>query len=235
LLAELDARQVARVQPTYVIEQSPAARNAQLIRMLWSSLWLLSLVVAVLSVKYMDSQTMMPRTEAGQSRALENLTASIGDQRKEFSNVADSLRELANSIAISSTRTQTIPDLISRLGADVQQPRAPLVRTPIEQPAPAVISPEVESAPIPMGGHHHAQIEYATVAPQDAVVHHNSAGVMDYWLVPRVVSGVQTMVKVVPVSQTSTGTVVHDVDEVKDYLLTPSGDWVSIPETSGSK
>jgi hypothetical protein len=45
---------------------------------------------------------------------------------------------------------------------------------------------------------------------------------MDYWLVPRVVGGVQTMEKVVPVSQTNAGTVVHDVEEVKDYFLTPS-------------
>jgi hypothetical protein len=235
LLAELDARQLARVQPTYIIEQTPAGRSAHSMRMLWASVWLLSLLVAVLSVKYMDSQTAAPRPEPGESRALENLTASIGDQRKEFSTVADSLRELASAIAISSTRTQSIPDLISRLGADVQQPRAPLVRTPSEQPAPAVVSQDVESPPIAMGGHHHAPIEYATVAPPAAVVHHNSAGVMDYWLVPRVVSGVQTMEKVVPVSQTNAGTVVHDVEEVKDYFLTASGDWVSMPETSGNK
>jgi hypothetical protein len=187
-------------------------------------------------VKYIDSQTMVPRSEAGQSRALENLSASISDQRKDFSTVAESLHELASSIALSSSRAQAIPDLISRLGNDLEQPRAPLVRRPIEQaPAEAAVSEAGEPTPIPMGNHHHAPIEYATVAPPAAIVHHNAAGVMDYWLVPRVVSGAPTMDKVVPISQSSAGTVVHDVAEVKDYLLTAAGDWVSVPETMEKK
>jgi hypothetical protein len=231
LLAELDARQGARVQPTYVIEQSPAARQANLTRTLWSLLWVLSLVVCVLSVKYLDSQTMVPRSDTGQLRALESLTASIGDQRKEFSSVAESVHELASAIALSSTRTQAIPDLLSQLSAQFPpQPRAPVVRQPIELPAQPAVSEASDPAPIPMGGHHHAPIEYATVAPPTAIVHHNASGVMDYWLVPRVISGAPTMEKVVPVSQTSAGTLVHDVAEVKDYLLTPSGDWVATPE-----
>jgi hypothetical protein len=43
------------------------------------------------------------------------------------------------------------------------------------------------------------------------------------------------MAKVVPVSQTNSGTVVHDVAEVKDYLLTAAGDWIAVPETNESK
>jgi hypothetical protein len=235
MLAELEARQIARVQPTYVIEQSPALRQVTLTRTLWSLLWLLSLVVCVVSVKYIDSQSMVPPADAGQARALEDLTARMSDQRKEFSTMADSLHELASAIALSSTRTQAIPDLISRLGADLQQPRAPLVRRPLEQPAESGVVAESDATTIPMGGHHHTPIEYATVAPAAAIVHHNAAGVMDYWLVPRVVSGVPTMAKVVPVSQTNAGTIVHDVAEVKDYLLTASGDWVPVPETNESK
>ena len=63
MLAELESRQLARVQPTYVIEQPPAVRQANLTRTLWSLLWALSLVVCVLSVKYTDSQTMVPRSD----------------------------------------------------------------------------------------------------------------------------------------------------------------------------
>jgi hypothetical protein len=235
LLAELDARHLGRVQPTYVIEQSPAGRNVHLTRTLWASLWLLSLLVSVLSVKYMDSQTMAPRTDAGQLRAIENLTESIGDQRREFSTVTSSLHELATAIALSATRTQPVPDLISRVSSDLERPRAPLVRTPLEQPAESAVAEASEPTPIPMGGHHHAPIEYATVAPPAAIVHHNAAGVMDYWLVPRVVSGVPAMDKVIPISQTNGGTLVHDVAEVKDYLLTASGDWVAVPETNEQK
>jgi hypothetical protein len=230
MLAELEHRNVAHVQPTYVIDQFPAARRPDLTRTLWSLLWGLSLVVCVLSVKYIDSQTMVSRSDAAQSRAFDNLTASIGDQRKEFSTVAESLRELASAIALSSTRTQAIPDLLSQLRAEVPQPSAPVTRKPMEPPAETALPEGVDPTPIPMGSHHHAPIEYATVAPPSAIVHHNAAGVMDYWLVPRVVSGVPAMVQVVPVSQTSSGTLVHAVAEVKDYLLTASGDWIAVPE-----
>lgn len=235
MLAELESRQLARVQPTYVIDQSPTLRQPNLTRTLWSLLWVLSLVVCVLSVKYIDSQTMASRSDAGQSRALDNLTLSMGEQRKEFSTVADSLHELASAIALSSTRAQTLPDLISRLQAGLPQPRAPMVRTPVETVPETAVAPEPDVTPIPMGGHHHPPIEYATVAPQSAVVHHNAAGVMDYWLVPRVVSGVPTMVKVVPISQSNSGTLVHDVAQAKDYLLTPAGDWVAIPEANENR
>lgn len=236
LLDEVEARRLARVQPTYVIEQPPAARQTILIRTLWSLLWALSMVVCVFSVKYIDSQTMLPRVDAGQSRALESLTASLGNQEKEFSTMIDSLHGLTGVIALSSTRTAAIPDMLKRLGDDLQQSHSPLIRQPIglsaEPPTPAQ---EADAAQIPMGGHHHSPIDVATVAPPGASVHHNSVGVMDYWLVPRVVSGVQTMVKVVPISQNNGASFVHHVAEAKDYILTSSGDWIAVSEATGNK
>ena len=89
--------------------------------------------------------------------------------------------------------------------------------------------------PIPLGGHHHPPIDVATVAPPGAVVHYNALGVMDYWLVPRVQSGAQIMVKVVPISQTNGTTFVHDVEEIRDYLLTQSGDWIAASEANGKQ
>jgi hypothetical protein len=230
LLAEVEARQLTRAQPTYVIDQSPASRQVTLVRILWSLLWVLSIIVCVFLVKYIDSQTMAPRTDAGQLRPIERLTASIGDQQKEFSTMVDSLNGLASVIALNSTRTAAIPGILNRLNSNLQQVRAPLVPKRVD-----LAAAEAAAAPIPMGGHHHPPIDVATVAPQGASVHYNSLGVMDYWLVPRTVSGMHTMVKVVPISQTNAGSFVHDVAEAKDYFLTQSGDWIAVSEVNGNQ
>jgi hypothetical protein len=236
LLAEVEARQLARAQPTYVIEQSPAPRHTILIRTLWSLLWLLSMILCVFVVKYIDSQTMPPHADAGQARAIEGLTASIGDQKKDFSTMIDSLNGLASAIAANSTHSAAIPALLSRLNNDLQQLRAPPARKPIDLgTSPASPTHDADFGPISMGGHHHSPIEAATVAPQGAVVHYNALGVMDYWLVPRVLAGLRTMAKVVPISQTTAGSLVHHVAEVKDYILTPSGDWIAVPEGDGNQ
>lgn len=241
LLAEVEVLQIARVPPTYVIDQSPSPRHITLIRTLWSLLWALSIVVCAFVVKYMDSQTMVPRADARQSRSIEALSATIRDQKKDFSTIIDSLQGLAEVIASNSERTATIPYVLDRLRNDLQQQIRPaLVREPIElraeAPTPAVTPAplQLDLAPLPMGGHHHLPIQFA-VAPPDVVVHHNSLGVMDYWLMPRIVSGVRNMVKVVPISQDNNGTLVHDISEVKDYIVTSSGNWLPASEPNDAK
>jgi hypothetical protein len=231
LLSEMESRQLARTPPTYVIDQAPAPRRDTLVRTLWCTVWALSLVVCVFIVKYIDSQTMAPHMDAGQTQALENLAVSVGDQKKEFSAVIDSLQGLASAIATSSRRTASIPEMLNRLGSDLEQIHSPPARQAVElPPVLSTQTPEADVAAIPMGGHHHPPLESAIVAPPDAVVHHNSLGVMDYWLLPHTVSGVRNMAKVVPISQTSAGTFVHDVGEVKDYIITPSGVWIAATE-----
>ena len=235
LLAEVEARQITRAQPTYVIEQQTASRHTTLIRTLWSLLWALSVILCIFVVKYIDSQTIAPRSDAGQSRAIESLTASLGGQQKELSAMVDALQGLAGTIALDSTRAAAIPDILNRLTTEFQRVRPPLVRNPVDPGAPATTTQDAELAPIPLGGHHHAPIEGATVAPDGATVHYNSLGVMDYWLVPRAVAGIRSMVKVVPISQSSGGSFVHHVAEAKDYFLTSAGDWVLLPEGSGKQ
>ena len=154
--------------------------------------------------------------------------------------MVDSLQGLAAAIASSSKRTAAIPEMLDRLGSDLQQSRSPQVRQAAElaqaprMPALITVPQEADSAPIPMGGHIHPPIGVA-VAPPDVVVHHNSLGVVDYWLVPRMLSGMRTMAKVVPVLQTNQGTFVHDVAEVKDYIVTPAGDWIAASEANGNQ
>lgn len=246
LLAEVEARQVTRAQPTYVIEPSPP-RRITLVRVLWGSLWALSIAVSVLTVKYIDSQTITPRADDAQSRSIEKLNASIVSQNQAFSTFIDSLQQLAGTLASNARSTVDLPKILDLLDNGLHETRSapgpppspPVAQSsmPATQPSMPIIigtsSPRNDSAPIPMGGHIHPPIEFA-VAPADVIVHHNSAGVMDYWLVPRVTSGVQIMKKVVPVLQTNAGIFVHDIAEVKDYTITPSGDWIEA-EPNGNK
>ena len=234
LLAEIDARQITVSQPTYVIDQLPAARQDTLLRKLWVSLWALSIAVSVLTVKYIDSQTMAPKADNADARSIDKLTAMVTSQTQAFSTVNESLQQLAHAIAFSAQRAAVIPEMLNRLGSNLQQihPSAAVKAAPepVLRPAPLPViigtSPHTaDSAAIPMGGHVHPPMEWA-VAPPNVVVHHNAQGVMDYWLIPRTVSGMQAMEKVVPILQNNSGTFVHHITEVKDYIVTPSGEWM---------
>jgi len=233
LLAEIDARQITLSQPTYVMDQSPAPRQDIVHRKLWVSVWALSIAVSVLTVKYIDSQTMAPKAENAEARSIDKLTATVTSQTEAFSTVNESLQQLAHAIAFSAQRAAVIPDMLNRLGSNLQQIQQPVAvkaaPEPVSRPAPVPViigtSPQTaDSASIPMGGHVHPPIEWA-VAPANVVVHHNAQGVMDYWLIPRTLSGVQAMEKVVPILQNNSGTFVHHITEVKDYIVTPSGEW----------
>ncbi len=243
LLAELEAREVARVPQPYLVEQLPAARHTALIRTLWGSLWALSIVFCVVVVKYVDSQQTARTVDAAQAQSINNVTAAIDVQKTQFSNMVESLQGLAAVIASTSARTAAIPGMLRRLTSDLKQTTAlPVIESgepaPEPEPAtvPAILTPGQQggSIGISMGGHRHPPME-DSIAPSDVVVHHNYLGMMDYWLVPRVVSGVWIMTKVVPIAEGPAGILVHDVAEVKDYIVTPKRDWIAAPEANENR
>ncbi|MGI8960331.1 MAG: hypothetical protein ACR2IV_11340 [Bryobacteraceae bacterium] len=155
--------------------------------------------------------------------------------------IIGSLQQLAGTVASSAKRADAMPEMLARLAIHLQQIRPPA----LQQTAELAVQPEMpqmlgtsprkdDSTPIPMGGHIHPPIDWAVVPP-NVVAHNNSAGTVDYWLMPRMQSGVPTMVKVVPIAQNNSGTFVHHIAEVKDYTVTPSGDWIEWPEPAGKK
>lgn len=242
LLAELSAREAAHIQPAYLIERQQPMRHAALIRALWSLLWALSLVLCGFIVKYTDTQTMLRANSAAQIQSVNRLTAAIGDQKHEFAKMIDSIQGLAGLIAATSQRTAAIPEILQRLGSELKRSaRLPLKVAQARQPQvpssmPVIIAAaqQQDATAISMGGHHHPPIEDA-IASSDVVVHHNYLGVMDYWLVPRIVSGMRVMRKVVPVMQSKSGTFVHDIEEVRDYIITPSGDWIAASDKADGR
>jgi len=241
LLSEVEARQITRVQPTYVIDRPPLARHITPVRALCSLLWAASIALTALTVKYVDSQTMISKSNDSQSRSIETLTATMVHQEEAFATITTSLQQLAGTVASSAKRTQAMPDMLARLANHLQQIQPPPVTQTLEsavQPAmPQMLatSPrQDDSAPIPMAGHVHHPIEWAVV-PSNVVAHHSSAGTVDYWMVPRIQSGVATMAKVVPIAQNNSGTFVHHIAEGKDYTVTPSGDWIESSEPAEKK
>ncbi len=241
LLAELEARQITRAQPTYIIEPSPPPEHIILRRVLWGTAWMFSMVLAALAVNYIDSQRTGISAGDHESRAIEELSANVARETDAFSSVTDSLRQLGAAVASTANRTVTIREMPQRYPDQSRQEQAGIANqraSAFSEPAIPVMvgnsAPKPDSGPIPMGGHIHPPIESA-VAPANAIVHHNSMGMMDYWLMPRTIAGATVMTEVVPVSQDNSGTFVHNVAEAKDYIVTPSGDWVEIRDTDEKK
>jgi hypothetical protein len=159
LLAEVEARQITRVQPTYVIEQPPPGRHITPIRTLCCLLWAASIALTALTVKYVDSQTIIPKSNDSQSRSLETLTASIVHQNEAFAMIIGSFQQLAGTVASSAKRTEAMPEMLARLANHLQQMRPPTVKeTPelaVQPQMPQMLgtSPRKDdSAPISMGG-----------------------------------------------------------------------------------
>ncbi len=233
LLSELQAREVAGVSQPYRVETPSPAQHIALLRTLWLSLWALSIVLCVFVVKYLDSEQTASTIDTAQARSIDKVAATLGLQKIQFSNMIVSIQGLAGVIASTSAHTARIPAMLQRLASDLRQTASLPLSEAGEQMLPTIVSPSYRdaSAGISMGGHHHPLME-DLIAPSDVVVHHNSLGVMDYWLVPRLVSGVWTMTKAVPIAESSTGIFVHAIADVKDYMVTPSRDWIAASEAN---
>jgi hypothetical protein len=231
LLTEVEARQGARAQPTYVIEQSPP-RHRVILRVLWSTCWVLSITITALVVNSMDSRSIVTnRGGDHEDRSMADLSTNLARESDQFMRVSNALEQLASAIASSEQGVMA--------GREVMQPHVErsgqgnadvMKKTPVEaKPATAALlgnsKPETDSGPIPMRGHIHPPMEWG-VAPANVVVHHNSTGVMDYWVMPRLVNGRTVMTKVVPVLQNEAGIFVHQIAEGRDYIVTSSGEWI---------
>ncbi|MBV9611184.1 MAG: hypothetical protein JO091_01875, partial [Acidobacteriaceae bacterium] len=184
-------------------------------------------------------------TDAAQNTSIRNLSAAVSNQSAQLSKMIESIEAMSGVVASASQHAAALPAMLKRIGSDLREAGALSLPGKVEsrpQPAfstiltPSTILPApaptlADSGAISMGGHHHPPVD-DVVAMSNVVVHHNPQGVMDYWLVPRVVAGAPVMTKVVPITQTRMGTFVHNVEEVKDYIVTPSGDWIAAPESN---
>jgi hypothetical protein len=236
LLAELEARAISRAQAPYVVQQVPPVRGPGFVRVQSYLLWVLSVVLCFFVVKYVDREKTNQISDPAQSRSIANLTTRISDQNRQFLQMLDSVEHLASAVASSSMRSAA---MLTRLGHDLKRANSPPPNQKGEtgpSPVPS-ITPSSSTEALgenSVGGHHHEPAEDLVAMP-NVVVHHNEKGIMDYWRVPRIVSGVRVMTKVVPVVQTAAGVFVHNVGEARDYIVTPSGDWLSASDPNANK
>jgi hypothetical protein len=247
ILTEVQTRQIPQPQTT-VIEYSPPMRGTGAHHILWSALCVTSTIAAVFVVKYLDAQKIAPKSPDTASRSLERLTRTLADENQTFAVLNRSLQQLAEAVSASTGHavavgkmlehfnnsfnqtspakaTQSPPSPVAKTSAPREPRRAPELAEPIQNPVSTVN---------PATGHVHPPLDWALV-PRNVVVHHDGAGVMDYWQVPRIVSGIPATVRVIPIAQNNLGTYVHHIAEVKDYLITPSGDWIEIPASGGTR
>ncbi len=284
LLAEIEARAATRFPAPYLAEQAPQTRRTGWFRAQIALLWVLSIVLCIIVVKYLDREKSASKFDPAQTRSITTLTATINDQNKQFSRMFDSIQQLTTAVASSSLRTTAMQAILNRLGGGLNQPEPHQTREKIDfgglkagsssglsslvntgsnsglgnglnsplnsalnlagpqSPSEKIefgptLPPIVKSTPpqplreqTPMeilpSKHHHQPIG-DVVAMDNVVVHHNKSGVMDYWLVPRIVSGAKIMTKVVPIAQTTIGVFVHNAEDGNDYIVTPSSDWLA--------
>ena len=233
LLAELDARAAMRFPGPYLMERPPARRHVIWLRALWAALWVMSIILCVFVVKYFDRgppprHSILPKPAPSTSWRIPSATRT-----RQFARMIDSVETLANSVASSSIHTTAMQSVLRRLGHDLSQaadtpPKRPAApdRSPLSPPASGAGARTAarcrvidgRSPPRPHRRCHCAEERHRPSQRN---------GVMDYWLMPRLISGSRSMIRVFPVAQTNLGIFVHSFDEVRDYVVTPSGDWLA--------
>jgi hypothetical protein len=136
---------------------------------------------------------------------------------------------LAKALVSSSQRVNELQAAVERSNRDLQR-----IATKVDGDGGKAISPTVKSdavesaassaipeANLPKNWHRVLEIK-----PTESAVPHKSAdGTIDYWLVPR--GADQAPSKVLPIGTSAEGVVVHNLDDGRDYTLTPSGEWLN--------
>lgn len=181
-------------------------------------------------------------TAVKQHQAVGDLAASIARQDEMVANVSKSVQDATKTLMVQigglagdlQTRRNQMDTIQSRLdGLEVtlrNHQRTPPVQTP---PVQSVQTPPAEAAPTgwaasPRHPHDH-QIQTSIPLPAGALAH-QSQGVIDYWMVPRMFTSGERVVKVFPYGVNSIGVKVHDIEDGMDYILTPTGQWTAALE-----
>jgi hypothetical protein len=214
---------------------------------------LLAVVFSTLTIKYLISDRNLQA--AAPRPTLEVLGPSTAElqqrdqQQKQFANLADALVRLTAASTSSNTRMSRIEAGQARLlrrsetpapvattktvrpthVADVATSTATPTPTPsAPPPAPAVPVAAAPAVAITAPASTLAESSITGIEMiRGAVEHRSASGVTDYWLAPRSTGGSTRMVKVRPFATSLKGVWVHNLDEGQDYVLSPSGGWIS--------
>jgi hypothetical protein len=224
LITQLEARSMALVPYNYAnLRDAPAPKaNRALLASSLVAIWLSTLVFAVAYMRFANQPPLM--AERAPASPLIIPTAPDPQEQK----VASSVDHLAKALVSSSERLNQIEAAMERSNRDLQRMSTKVAnekyRPVPSSPKPAAM--EAAAAPsepaagnLPKNWHRVIDLK-----PNDMAVPHRTAdGSIDYWLVPRGTDKPQA--KVLTIGTSVEGVVVHNLEDGKDYTLTPSGEW----------
>jgi hypothetical protein len=221
LLSQLEARSMALVPYGYgALRELPAkSSNNGLIAGVLVAIWLSTLVFGVAYIRYNHPSQIIDRAATATPIIIPSAADPV-DQR-----MASSVDHLAKALVSSSERLNAMQAALDRSNRDMQQRYSARVNErakPVPAPVgPLEIASPVKSAEGTLPRNWHRVLD---IKPSDsAVAHRGDDGTLDYWLVPRGADKTQT--KVLPIGTSSEGVVVHNLEDGRDYTLTPAGEW----------
>lgn len=203
------------------------------------------ILVAVVALSYFSGRTAKQQNslqEAGQSqsRSLLNLALSVAKGNERVDGLNKSLGAVTATLAQSSSQIDVFSSQLAQSGDQIQglssrltaveaalyksrEVKSPVIDSTavITTSQSALVGPTISSA----DSHSH-QADFSIPMPSGALAHQNSQGVLDYWLVQRILPTGDQFLRVKPYSTSALGTMVHSVDDGVDYLLTPDGGWI---------
>lgn len=226
LLAQLEARSMALVPYGYgALREVPAKRpNTGLIAAILVAMWLTILVLGIAYIRYSRLAQPLDRATSPAAPLIIPSAADPVDQK-----VATSVDHLTKALVSSSERLNEMQAALERSNKDIQRiaakvndhPTKPALTGTPKTDALEIGPPAGSTAELTLPKSWHRVLD---IKPTDsAVPHKGDDGTLDYWLVPRGAEKVQT--KVLPIGTSPEGVVVHNLEDGKDYTLTPSGEW----------
>jgi hypothetical protein len=223
LLSQLEARSMALIPYGYgSLREAPARKSATgLLAGVLVALWLSSLVLAVAYIRYTHSSG----TERASARVPLVITPESDVQEQK---VANSVDHLASALVSSSERMNRLQAAMERSNRDLQKLASKVKGRDHGKTVSAAAKYDNvnydESSAIPEKSLPRNWHEVLDIKPTESAVPHQGAdGTVDYWLVPR--GADQSPTKVLSIGTSAEGVVVHNLDDGKDYTLTPSGEW----------
>jgi hypothetical protein len=218
--------------------KSPSSR-----RILRLELFVLAAIIgfAFFARRTMTQEDSLEEFSLSQTRSLQNLALSVAAGNTKVTGLAKSIEAVTASLAQSSSKIGEFSDQLGQRQNEMQDFYARLHRVEIAMRKSQEVSPPLTHTIAPLAMGHGTMTSTSPTAspsnprthefdlsiplPDGSVAHHNSQGETDYWMVPRVLPSGEHYVKVEPYGTTSLGVKVHNMEDGREYILTPQGGW----------
>lgn len=201
---------------------APRKSNNALLAGVLVALWLSSLVLSVAYIRYIGRSPFAADRTAATAPLVIAPESDTQEQK-----VAASVDHLTKALVKSFERMNRLDAAVQKSKRDLQKIAARVTtdQTVARISVPQTLETETKApgaaveTSIPKNWH-----RVLNIKPTDAATpHKNNDGTVDYWFVPR--GGEELPSRVLPIGTSADGVVVHNLEDGKDYTLTPGGEW----------